>query len=78
MLGANEVHEAVEVDIVILRDDAERAGDEVLEYAAVHSVVRSECVVLDSSVVLEARSGEVLTVSTLTVRAVRTLGESGS
>ena len=73
VLGANEVHEAVEVDIVILRDDAERADDEVLEYVAVHSAVCRECVVLDSGAVLESRWGEVLAMSELTVRVVRTL-----
>ena len=73
VLDASKVPEDVEVDIVVPLDGAERADDEVLECVVVYSAVCSEFAVLDSSVVLEARWGEVLTMSRLTVRAVRTL-----
>ena len=58
-LDAAEVFEDVEVHVVILHDDAERADDAALECVAVCFAVCRECEVLYCGVFLEARWGKV-------------------
>ena len=60
VLNAAEVFEDVEVHVVVLRDDAERADDGALEYVAVCFAVCRECVVLYCGVLLKACWGKVV------------------